>query len=68
MLLGSTSLGATSAKLTGTMYGNVEVVGKGFFIPAERISDGAIGYYDTITDSFLENDGSGTPAILGYAQ
>lgn len=66
MMIGSTSLGATSAKLTGTMYGNVEVVGKALFVPAERISDGAIGYYDMFSDTFSENIGTGTPQILGY--
>ncbi len=67
MLIGSTSTGATSAKLTGTVYGNVEVVGKGLFVPAERISDGAIGYYDLLTEKFIENEGTGTPEALGYA-
>lgn len=65
MLIGST--GAPSAKLDGAMYGNIEVVGKGLFIPVERVSDGAIGYYDIISETFLENQGTGTPVSLGYA-
>lgn len=67
MLIGSTSVGATSAKLDGTMYGNIEVAGKGLFIPAERVSDGAIGYYEAISGTFLTNQGTGTPVSLGYA-
>lgn len=66
MLIGTTSYGATSAKLTGTVYGNIEVVGKRIFVPAERIADGAIGYYDLYTEEFLENVGTGDPEILGY--
>lgn len=66
MLIGTTSTGATSAKFTGTMYGNIEVVGKAVFVPAERISDGKIGYYDLVSETFLVNQGSGTPVSLGY--
>lgn len=67
MLIGSTATDASSAKLEGTMYGNIEIVGKGLFIPAERTSDGAIGYYEAISGTFLENQGTGTPVALGYA-
>lgn len=67
MLIGSTSVGATSAKFTGTMYGDIEVVGRAIFIPVERISDSEIGYYNPVTDTFLENQGTGTPTALGYA-
>lgn len=67
MLIGTTSIGATSAKFTGTMYGNIEVVGRALWIPLERIADGEIGYYDIYTDTFLVNQGSGTPTRLGYA-
>ena len=67
MLIGSTSVGASSSKLDGILYGNIEVVGKGLFIPVERISDGAIGYYEAISGTFLENQGTGTPVALGYA-
>ena len=66
MLIGSTSVSASSAKLDGIMYSNVEVVGKGLFIPVERISDGAIGYYEAMSGTFLENQGTGTPVALGY--
>lgn len=52
MLIGSTSVDATSSKMTGTIHGNIEIVGRALFIPCKRISDGVIGYYDTYTDIF----------------
>lgn len=67
MLIGSTSVDASSSKLDGIMYDNIEVMGKGLFIPVERVSDGAIGYYEAISGAFLENQGTGTPVSLGYA-
>lgn len=67
MLIGTTAVEASSSKLDGTIYGNIEVVNKGIFIPVERISDGAIGYYEAISGVFLENQGTGTPVALGYA-
>ena len=66
MIIGSTAIGASSAKLDGIIYGNIEVVNKGLFIPVERISDGAIGYYEAMSGAFLENQGTGTPVSLGY--
>lgn len=67
MLIGITSPNASSSKLDGIIYGNIEVVNKGLFIPVERISDGAIGYYEAMSGTFLENQGTGTPVSLGYA-
>lgn len=67
MLIGSTAVSASSAKLDGAMYGNIEVVNKGLLIPVERISDGAIGYYEAMSGTFLANQGTGTPVSLGYA-
>lgn len=61
MLIGTTSYGATSAKLTGDVYGEIEVVGKRRYVPAERVADGEIGYYDLYTEVFLVNQGTGTP-------
>lgn len=61
MLIGTTSYGATSAKLTGDVYGEIEVVGKRRYVPAERVADGEIGYYDLYTEEFLVNQGTGTP-------
>lgn len=66
MTIGTTSINASSSKLDGILYGNIEVVNKGLFIPVERISDGAIGYYEAISGAFLENQGTGTPVALGY--
>lgn len=66
MLIGTTSTEATSAKFTGTMYGNVEVVGRMIYIPVERVSDGEIGYFELNSEVFLENQGTGTPTKLGY--
>ena len=60
-LIGTTSTGATSAKMTGILYGNIEVAGRYVFVPSERIADGAIGYLIQGTSTFLTNQGSGTP-------
>lgn len=68
MLIGTTSTGATSAKLTGVMYGSVIIDGVATIIPAERISDNAIGYYILEDEVFIENQGSGTPTALGYVE
>lgn len=68
MLIGTTSEEATTSKFTGTMYGNVEVVGRMVYIPVERISDGEIGYFELNSEVFLENQGTGTPTKLGYAE
>lgn len=64
MLIGLTSVNATSAKFTGTMYGEIEVEGRAFFIPVVRIADGAVGYYDVFRELFLTNQGGGTPIEL----
>lgn len=66
LMIGTTSTGATSAKLTGNMYGDIEVVGRELIMPCERISDGAIGYWMQSAKTFLTNLGSGTPEALGY--
>lgn len=64
MCIGTTSLEATSAKLTGNMYGPVEIVGRGYFVPVERTSDNEIGYYELYSGTFIENDGTGTPVAI----
>lgn len=67
--IGTTSISASSAKLKGTLYGNVEVEDangmrfKG--IPCERMSDHKIGYYDTVSGTFYEPVGT-TPAAGAY--
>jgi hypothetical protein len=67
MMIGTTSSGATSAKLTGALYGDIEIVGRELIIPVERISDGAIGYWMREAKAFRANLGTGTPVSLGYA-
>lgn len=64
LCIGTTSDDAsvTSAKLTGTVYGNVEIVGRETFVPVVRIADGAIGYLGSVSGTFYANQGSGTPA------
>lgn len=61
MCVGTTSTGATSAKLKGTLYGDLVVDGRLRLIPCKRTSDGEIGYYSPQTETFYENQGSGTP-------
>lgn len=66
MTIGTTSRGATSAKMTGTIYGRIEIDGRATYVPAERVSDNAIGYYEMYSGLFYENLGTGTPTALGY--
>lgn len=66
MMIGTTSTGATSAKLTGALYGDIEVVGREKLIPVKRISDGKVGYWMESAGVFLENLGTGTPVPTGY--
>lgn len=66
MMIGTTSVGATSAKLTGALYGDIEVVGRERIIPVKRASDGAIGYWMESAGVFLANLGTGTPVPTGY--
>lgn len=65
LCVGITGTAATSAKLIGNLYGNIEVVGKLNLIPCERLSDNEIGYYDTVSNTFYEPTGT-TPTSLGY--
>lgn len=51
---------SNAAKFKGTMYGNITVANKFNGIPCIRESDNEIGYYDTISHTFYENQGSGT--------
>lgn len=54
LCIGTTSLSAASAKLKGTLYGNIEVVGRLKLIPCVRASDNVVGYYDTYSSIFYE--------------
>ena len=66
LLIGTTSYGATSAKLTGPLYGEVVIDGVAHIIPDEDPL-GRIGYYILEEERFIENLGTGTPVALGYA-
>lgn len=67
LCIGTTATSASSAKLKGKLYGNIEVVGRAKFVPCERVSDNALGYYDTIGEAFYEQDASYDGAVsLGY--
>lgn len=66
LCIGTTSVSATSAKLKGTLYGDIEVVGRLKLIPVERLSDNKIGYYDTYSSIFYLPT-IGTPTSGGYA-
>lgn len=55
---------SASASLTGSFYGNIEVVGKAVFIPCIRNIDNAIGYYDMARQTFLSKQGTGTPVAI----
>ena len=51
-----------------TIIGSIEVSGSQTlkFIPCERVSDGAIGFWETSNQEFLENQENGTPTTDGY--
>lgn len=66
MLVGSTTLTGTSAKLKGRVYGHVIVDGRLELIPVERESDNEICYYDKVSGTVYEPTGT-TPTSLGYA-
>lgn len=65
MLIGSTSVGVTSAKMDGVIHGNIEVVGRAKFIPCLRASDGVVGYYDAVSGKFYA-PAVGTPVAEDY--
>lgn len=67
LCIGTTATSASSAKLKGNLYGNIEVVGRAKFIPCERVSDNVLGYYDTIGGAFYEQNANYDGAVsLGY--
>lgn len=58
---------SSSTKYDGDIVGNITVSNRLKYIPCERVSDGEIGYYETFTGTFLENQGTGTPVMYsGY--
>lgn len=67
LCIGTTATSASSAKLKGNLYGNIEVVGRAKFVPCERVSDGELGYYDLIGEAFYEQASGYSGAVsLGY--
>lgn len=67
LCIGTTAKSASSAKLKGNLYGNIEIVGRAKFVPCERVSDNALGYYDTIGEAFYEQASGFSGAVsLGY--
>ena len=57
---------SSSPAYTGSIVGNILVSDRLKYIPCERASDGAIGYYEPNTGVFLEPIGSGTPIKGAY--
>ena len=57
---------SSSPKFTGYLYGNITIGNRLKYIPCERVSDSAIGYYETVNGEFLENQGTGTLTTSGY--
>lgn len=67
LLIGSTTVGGTSSKLKGNLYGSFVVDGRLNAIPCERVSDGTLGYYDTYSETFYEPyEGFDGAVSLGY--
>ena len=48
---------SSSAKYSGTLYGDIVVGTRLRWIPCERVSDGVIGYYEIVNGRFLEPNG-----------
>ncbi len=68
LIIGSTTIGGSSSKLQGNLYGEVVVDGRLNLIPCERIADGVLGYYDTYSETFYPPYTGYTGAVsLGYA-
>lgn len=57
---------STSPAYTGDILGNILAGTRLKWIPCERESDNAIGYYEAINGKFLAPVGTGTPTSLGY--
>lgn len=58
---------SSSPKYTGAIEGRISAGTRLIWIPAERISDGVMGYYELNSDTFLTNQGAGDLTSLGYA-
>lgn len=63
----NTSVGSTSAKLDGCIFGRFIVNNRLTLIPCERTADGVLGYYDMDRETFFEPIGD-NPVSLGYVE
>lgn len=57
---------STSPSFSGTIVGNILFGTRLKYIPCERQSDGAVGYYEVVKGVFLEPVGTGTPTAGSY--
>lgn len=57
---------STSPEYSGSIKGSILAGTRLKWIPAERASDGVIGYYEAVKGNFIAPSGSGTPTSLGY--
>ena len=57
---------STSPAFSGSIIGNILVGNRLKYIPCERQSDNAVGYYELNSDVFLEPVGTGTPTKGNY--
>ena len=57
---------STSPPYTGDIIGDILVGTRLKWIPCERESDNAIGYYEAVKGNFIAPSGTGTPTSLGY--
>lgn len=57
---------SSSPAYTGSIVGNILVGTRLKWIPCERESDGAVGYYEAVKGVFLEPVGTGTPTKGSY--
>ena len=62
LCIGTTKTDASSAKLKGQLFGNIDVVGRAKFIPCVRVSDSVVGWYETYTGKFYEPIGTNPTA------
>ena len=63
MCIGTTAVGASSAKFKGSFIGSFIVDGRFNGIPCKRKADDVLGYYDTVTGAFFE-PAAGTPTVV----
>ena len=49
---------SSSTKFSGDIIGNITIGTRLKYIPCERVSDGVIGYYETVKGVFLEPNGT----------